>query len=97
LIERYTRTATVTEIRWNDNIYSTPDDIRNGFYQYFQALAIPPEDYMFDASFISSGTILVLIISLKVANMYFDTDFPHIVCVLLISLIYPELFHDSSL
>ena len=49
--QRSTRTATVTEIRWNDNIYSTPDDIRNGFHQYFQALAIPSEDFMFDANY----------------------------------------------
>ena len=49
--QRTTRTATVTEIRWNDNIYSTPDDIRNGFYQYFQALAIPSEDSMVDANY----------------------------------------------
>jgi hypothetical protein len=27
------------------------NDIRNGFYQYFQALAIPSEDYMFDANY----------------------------------------------
>ena len=49
--QRSTRTAAVTEIRWNDNIYSTPDDIRNGFYQYFKALAIPLEYSMFDANY----------------------------------------------
>jgi hypothetical protein len=49
--QRSTRTATVTEIRWNDNIYSTPDDIRNGFYQYFQALAILSEYPMFDVNY----------------------------------------------
>ena len=49
--QRSTRTALVTEIGWNDNIYSTSDEIRNGFYQYFQTLAIPSVDSMFDANY----------------------------------------------
>ena len=46
--QRNNHQLNTSEIYWNDSSLTTSDEIRQGFFQYFQALAKPDDDPSFD-------------------------------------------------